>query len=100
MDDEEGMDIDPAMATAMGFSSFGMRPGAKRKYHSNDGFVDPAASTQTKAVEKGQSSKKKAVKVPENTHIATESNTSSNATSHNLPAEATLYIFHTLHQAA
>ena len=40
------MDIDPSIAAAMGFSSFGSKPGEKRKYNANDGYVDPAISTQ------------------------------------------------------
>ena len=90
MDDEESMEIDPAMAAAMGFSSFGMKPGAKRKYHSNDGFVDPAVPSQTKAVEKDQSSHNKAAKVPANAQFATKGNADSNVASLKPPAEATL----------
>jgi hypothetical protein len=90
MNDEEGMEIDPAMAATMGFFSFGMKPGAKRKYHSNDGFVDPTVSSQTKIVGRDQSSNKKAAKLPANRHNAAESNADSNASSYKPPAEATL----------
>ena len=90
MNDAEDMEIDPAMAAAMGFSSFGTKPGAKRKYHSNDGFVDPAVSSQTKSVERVQSSNNKATKLPTNTQNATASNVDSNVFSYKPPAEATL----------
>jgi hypothetical protein len=44
-DSEEGFDIDPAIAAAMGFSGFGAQASKKRKFDSNDGFVDPNIST-------------------------------------------------------
>jgi hypothetical protein len=40
MDREDDMEIDPALAAAMGFSGFGVQPGKKRKYD-NDAFIDP-----------------------------------------------------------
>lgn len=43
MADTEEFDIDPAIAEAMGFSSFGMQA-KKRKFDHNDGFVDSAAA--------------------------------------------------------
>ena len=46
MSDDESFDIDPAIAEAMGFSGFGMQPGKKRKFDTNDGFVDPSAKKQ------------------------------------------------------
>lgn len=42
MDDADDMDIDPALAAAMGFSGFGTQPNnKKRKFNTNEGFVDP-----------------------------------------------------------
>ena len=41
MDDSEEMEIDPAIAAAMGFASFGAKPGQKRKLN-DDGYVDPS----------------------------------------------------------
>jgi hypothetical protein len=55
MDGEEDMEIDPSIAAAMGFSSFGSKLGEKRKYNSNDGYVDPAISTQDKDSATGSS---------------------------------------------
>lgn len=46
MEGDGDMEIDPTIAAAMGFSSFGSKPGEKRKYNSNDSYVDPAISTQ------------------------------------------------------
>ena len=48
MADTEDFEVDPAIAEAMGFSGFGMQPGKKRKFDTNDGFVDPAASASSK----------------------------------------------------
>ncbi|KAK0252546.1 hypothetical protein LTS09_012447 [Friedmanniomyces endolithicus] len=41
MADDEDLEVDPALAEAMGFSGFGVQPGKKRKYDANDSFVDP-----------------------------------------------------------
>jgi len=49
------MEIDPAIAAAMGFSGFG-QTGKKRKYNGNDAFVDNQqmpGSTNTKAAATG-----------------------------------------------
>lgn len=40
MDDNEGLDIDPAIAEAMGFTGFGTQPNKKRKFNANDGIID------------------------------------------------------------
>lgn len=45
MVEEDDFEIDPAMAEAMGFSSFGMQPGKKRKFNTDDAFVAPRATT-------------------------------------------------------
>ncbi|KAK4548762.1 hypothetical protein LTR36_008535 [Oleoguttula mirabilis] len=43
MAEDDGLDIDPAIAEAMGFSGFGMQPSSKkRKFDANDTFVDPS----------------------------------------------------------
>lgn len=41
MDDNADLEMDPAIAEAMGFSGFGMQPGKKRKFDAQDSFVDP-----------------------------------------------------------
>lgn len=42
MDDPDSMEVDPALAAAMGFSGFGTQPqNKKRKFNTNEGFVDP-----------------------------------------------------------
>ena len=46
MAEDDDFDIDPAIAEAMGFSGFGMQMGKKRKFDTNDGFVDPSAKKQ------------------------------------------------------
>jgi hypothetical protein len=46
MEGDEDMEIDPSIAAAMGFSSFGSKSGEKRKYNPSDGYVDPAISTE------------------------------------------------------
>lgn len=51
MEENDGFDIDPAIAASMGFSSFGHQ-GKKRKYDADDAFVDPAASL---SLEQGKS---------------------------------------------
>ena len=43
-DEDEEEEPDNELALAMGFSGFGAKPGEKRKYNSNDGFVDPSIS--------------------------------------------------------
>lgn len=54
MEDDGDIEIDPAVAAAMGFSGFGSQPGKKRKFNPNDGFVDPAAMrTQKEERRKG-----------------------------------------------
>lgn len=50
MDAEDDMEIDPAIAAAMGFSSFGIRPGQKRKFDANDGYIDPEASVSAREI--------------------------------------------------
>lgn len=42
MDADEDFDIDPAIAAAMGFGTFGAQKSQKRKFNANDGFVDPS----------------------------------------------------------
>ncbi|KAH9841310.1 yellowish-green 1 (ayg1) [Teratosphaeria destructans] len=64
MDEEGGdMDIDPAIAAAMGFSGFGTQPGKKRKFDANDAFVDPDAVDASKTA-KGQVHAKGANNLP------------------------------------
>jgi len=46
MDIAEDMEIDPAIAAAMGFSGFGAQPAKKRKFDSNDAFVDSETDQQ------------------------------------------------------
>lgn len=46
MDEDDDMEIDPAIAEAMGFAGFGAQK--KRKFNPDDGFVDPAASNSRK----------------------------------------------------
>jgi hypothetical protein len=40
--DDEGMEIDPALAAAMGFTGFGAQPSKKKRKFDNDSFVDPS----------------------------------------------------------
>lgn len=48
MDDADDMEIDPALAAAMGFSGFGTQPNnKKRKFNTNEGFVDPEIGNAT-----------------------------------------------------
>ena len=49
MEENEDMEIDPAVAAAMGFSGFGTQLGKKRKFSPNDGFVGTATSTDQTA---------------------------------------------------
>lgn len=44
------MEMDPAIAAAMGFSGFGTQPGKKRKFN-DDAFVDPEAANGSKTVQ-------------------------------------------------
>lgn len=49
MEEDDGFDIDPAIAEALGFSGFGKQPGKKRKFNPDDGaFVDPDARQAAK----------------------------------------------------
>ncbi len=66
MEGEEDMEIDPSIAAAMGFSSFGAKPGEKRKYNSNEGYVDPAISTQNQRSAPSSSRPGRAVNLPVN----------------------------------
>ena len=63
MEAGEDIDIDPAIAAAMGFASFGTKPGEKRKYNSNDGYVDPGISSQVSNTKTSSSHADNAVKV-------------------------------------
>ncbi|KAK5119411.1 hypothetical protein LTR85_007511 [Meristemomyces frigidus] len=63
MAEDDGFDIDPAIAEAMGFSGFGMQPGKKRKFDTDDGFVDPDAKQEAKPG-KSQSKSKGASHTP------------------------------------
>lgn len=45
MAEDEEMDIDPSIAAAMGFAGFGMQTAKKRKYDSNNTYVDPDVAT-------------------------------------------------------
>ncbi|KAK6388907.1 hypothetical protein LTR65_007188 [Meristemomyces frigidus] len=64
MAEDDGLDIDPAIAEAMGFSGFGMQPSSKkRKFDANDTFVDPSVK-QDAAPANAQSKGKNANNVP------------------------------------
>lgn len=91
MEGEENMDIDPAIATAMGFASFGTKPGGKRKYNSNDGYVDPALSSQVSNTQTSSSHTDNAAKAPVDTTTMPETFIApSSALIPKRPAEATL----------
>lgn len=45
MAENDDLEIDPAIAEAMGFSSFGMQPGKRRKLNANTAFLDPKATS-------------------------------------------------------
>lgn len=89
MDDEDGMEIDPAIAAAMGFSGFGTKPGDKRKHNSNEGYVDPAISSQVHKNESSPSKTHKAMKMPIKTVKEPETEEPQGAVNRS-PAEATL----------
>ncbi|KAF2770372.1 hypothetical protein EJ03DRAFT_66664 [Teratosphaeria nubilosa] len=63
MDETGDMDVDPAIAAAMGFSGFGTQPGKKRKFDAKDAFVDPDAVDASKSA-KGQVHAKGANNLP------------------------------------
>lgn len=44
MEGQDAVEIDPEIAAAMGFGSFGSQPKDKRKYHSENAYVDPSVS--------------------------------------------------------
>jgi hypothetical protein len=91
MEGEEDMDIDPAIAAAMGFASFGTKPGDKRKYNSKDGYVDPAISSQVSNTRISSSHADKAAKAPIDPTTMSESFIGpSSAVVPKRPAEATL----------
>lgn len=91
MEAGEDMDIDPAIAAAMGFASFGMKSGEKRKYNSNDGYVNPAISSQGQNRGTSSSRTDKAVKVPTDGATMSEDNLGpSTAFLPKRPANATL----------
>jgi hypothetical protein len=91
MEGEEDMDIDPAIAAAMGFASFGTKPGDKRKYNSKDGYVDPAISSQVSNTQTSSSHAENAVKVPLDPPTVSEDTVrSTSAVVPKRPAEATL----------
>jgi hypothetical protein len=91
MEGEEDMGIDPAIAAAMGFASFGTKPGEKRKYNSNDGYVDPAISSQVSNTQISSSHAEKAIKVPIDPATTSENIIGpSSAVVPKRPAEATL----------
>ena len=92
MEGEEDMEIDPSIAAAMGFSSFGSKPGEKRKYNSNDGYVDPAISTQDEDSATGSSHADKTINVVGN-HVNNSENKEeilAATVTAKTPAEATL----------
>ena len=67
MEDNEDMEIDPAVAAAMGFSSFGSQPAKKRKFNPNYGFVDPTVpGTQQESKGKGANSTVLGVRIAKN----------------------------------
>ena len=91
MEGEEDMDIDPAIAAAMGFASFGTKPGEKRKYNSNDGYVDPAISSQVSNIRTSSSHADKVVKMPTDPPTILKDDVGpSTAAVPQRPAEATL----------
>ncbi|GAB7360782.1 hypothetical protein MBLNU230_g0769t1 [Neophaeotheca triangularis] len=53
MDQDDDFAVDPAIAEAMGFTSFGAQSGTKRKYNKDDGYVDPEAKKRLQAQGKG-----------------------------------------------
>jgi hypothetical protein len=48
MADDSGMDIDPAIAAAMGFSGFGTQKTGKKRKFENETFVDPSIGQSAK----------------------------------------------------
>ncbi len=91
MEGEEEMDIDPAIAAAMGFASFGTKPGEKRKYNPSDGYVDPAISSQVSNERTSSSYADKAVKMPVKPSFTSEDNVGPKTfVVPKRPAEATL----------
>lgn len=60
---DDDLQIDPAIAEAMGFSGFGGQFSKKRKHDMNDTFVDPDLTSKTKTV-KGRSAGKGANTLP------------------------------------
>lgn len=42
MDSGDDFEVDPAIAAAMGFTGFGTQPNKKRKFQTDDGYVDPS----------------------------------------------------------
>lgn len=72
---DEDFGIDPAIAEAMGFSGFGMQPGKKRKFDTNDGFIDPSLAkdtTTTKSHGKGANSHPLGKKMADRTNASSE----------------------------
>lgn len=45
--DDSDFTVDPALAEAMGFTSFGAQSGSKRKFAKDDGYVDPEAKKRS-----------------------------------------------------
>ena len=72
MDDTGDMEIDPAIAEAMGFSAFGSGKKGNAKRKADHGFVDPAISANNE-IQREQSNKKFAeARKLEKEHLVTD----------------------------